>query len=173
MAIKIDMKKAYDRVRWDFVKALLIVAGISSRLIKVIINAITLSSMQVLWNGMPTQKLKPVRGIHQGCPLSPYLFVLYMEWLGHRFHGSISEREWCPIRLSKSGSSLSHLFFADDLVIFSRADVVQSCFLMKFLCNFCEISGHKVNARKTNFFFSKGVQGVRSMTYLVFMKLMT
>lgn len=46
-------------------------------------SAITFSSIQILWNGMPTRKFKPVRGIHQGCPLSPYLFVLYMEGLGH------------------------------------------------------------------------------------------
>ncbi|KAK5771808.1 hypothetical protein PVK06_048052 [Gossypium arboreum] len=96
------------------------------------INGILLErTYVVLWNGVPTQKFKPVRGIHQGCPLSSYLFVLCMEWLGHRFHSSISVKEW--------------------------ADVVHSDFLMKFLSNFCEISGHKVNARKTNVFFSKGV----------------
>ncbi|KAK5824581.1 hypothetical protein PVK06_019362 [Gossypium arboreum] len=157
MAIKIDLEKAYDRVRWDFVEASLIATGIPSHLIKVIMNAIMLSSMQVLWNGVPTQKFKLVRGIRQGCPLSPYLFVLCMEWLGYRFHGSILAREWSPIRLSYSGLSLSHLFFAYDLVVFGRADVVHSGLLTKFLSNFCEISGHKVNARKTKVFFSMGV----------------
>lgn len=93
MAIKIDLEKAYDMVRWDFVEALLITAGIPSHLTKVIMNAITLSFIQVLWNGEPTQKFKQVRGIHQGCPLSLYLFVLCIEWLGHRFHGSILAKE--------------------------------------------------------------------------------
>ncbi|KAK5775092.1 hypothetical protein PVK06_042959 [Gossypium arboreum] len=74
-----------------------------------------------------------------------------------QFHGSILAREWNPIRISRSGPSLSHLFFADDLVIFSRADVVHSDLLAKYLSNFCDISGHKVNARKTNVFFSAGV----------------
>ncbi|KAK5825308.1 hypothetical protein PVK06_020124 [Gossypium arboreum] len=157
MAIKIDLEKAYDRVRWDFVEASLIAVGIPSHSVKVIMNAIMLSSMQVLWNGVPTQKFKPIRGIRQGCPLFSYFFVLWMEWLGHRFHGSILVREWSPIRLSCSKLSLLHLFFADDLVIFSRADVVHSGLLTKFLSNFCKISGHKVNARKTNVFFSTGV----------------
>lgn len=58
MAIEIDLEKAYDRVRWDFVKASLNAASILSHLVKVIMNAISLSSIQVLWNGEPTQASK-------------------------------------------------------------------------------------------------------------------
>ncbi|KAK5831683.1 hypothetical protein PVK06_015481 [Gossypium arboreum] len=72
------------------------------------------------------------------------------------FHQSISAREWSPVRLSRTGPNLSHLFFADDLVIFSQADLVHSGLLKDFLNNFCELSGHKVNARKTNVFFFCG-----------------
>ncbi|KAH1057051.1 hypothetical protein J1N35_035116 [Gossypium stocksii] len=158
MAIKIDLEKAYDRVRWDFVEASLNAASIPFFLVKVIMNAISSSSMQVLWNGVPTQKFRPVRGIRQGCLLSPYLFILCMKWLGHRFHTGISSGEWNPIRLSRRGPNLSHLFFADDLVIFSRADLTHCGLFKTFLSNFCELSGHKVNARKTNIFFSSGVQ---------------
>ncbi|KAH1089875.1 hypothetical protein J1N35_017132 [Gossypium stocksii] len=157
MAIKIDLEKAYDRVRWDFVEASLNAASIPSRLINVIMNAISSSSMQVLWNGVPTQKFRPVRGIRQGCSLSPYLFVLCMEWLGHRFQMSISSGEWRLICLSHSGLNLSYLFFADDLVIFSRADLDHSRTLKNFLRNFCELSGYRVNVRKTNVFFSTGI----------------
>ncbi|KAH1031612.1 hypothetical protein J1N35_043786 [Gossypium stocksii] len=137
MAIKINLEKAFDRVCWDFIEASLIAAG-----------SLELCSYSKVW---------PVRGIRQGYPLSPYLFVLCMEWLGHRFHGSISTEEWSPARLSCKGPSLSHLFFADDLVIFSQADLKHSGLLKNFLSDFCEISGHKVNARKTTVFFSSGV----------------
>ncbi|KAK5838693.1 hypothetical protein PVK06_007428 [Gossypium arboreum] len=64
MTIKIDLEKAYDMVRWDFVEASLITAGIPSHLTKVIMNAIKLSFIQVLWNGEPTQKFKQVRGVN-------------------------------------------------------------------------------------------------------------
>ncbi|KAK5833056.1 hypothetical protein PVK06_016867 [Gossypium arboreum] len=104
MAIEIDLEKAYDRVRWDFVEASL--------------NA-------VLWNGEPTQASK---GYSTRLPFAT-ISILCMEWLGHSFHGSIFAREWNPIHLWRTGPSLSHLFFADDLV----------------------------NARKTNVFFSSGV----------------
>ncbi|KAK5811200.1 hypothetical protein PVK06_026524 [Gossypium arboreum] len=157
MAIKINLEKAYDKVRWDFVEASLNAAGIPSYLVKVIMNAILSSSMQVLWNGAPTQKFSLARSIRQCCPLSPYLFVLCMEWLGHRFHAGISLGEWSPIWLSHSGQNLSHLFFADDLVIFSRADLTHIGILENCLRIFCELSGHKVNIRKTNIFFSTSV----------------
>ncbi|KAH1098233.1 hypothetical protein J1N35_015154 [Gossypium stocksii] len=104
MAIKIDLEKAFDRVRWDFIEASLIAAGIPLYLIKVIMNVISLSSTQIL---------------------------------------SISAEEWIHIRLSRNGLSLSHLFFANDLVIFSQADLKHNGLLKNFLSDFCEISGHK------------------------------
>ncbi|KAA3469838.1 LINE-1 reverse transcriptase isogeny [Gossypium australe] len=81
MAIKIHLEKAYDRVSWDFIGASLQVANTLDFLRKVIMFAITSSTMQILWNGVPTQKFRPVRCIKQECPLSPYLFVLCMDWL--------------------------------------------------------------------------------------------
>ncbi|KAK5833597.1 hypothetical protein PVK06_017447 [Gossypium arboreum] len=122
MAIKIDLEKAYDRVLWDFIDASLLATGILNYLRNVIISAISNSSMQVLWNGVPTSKSKPIRGIRQGCPLFPYLFVLCMEWLGHSINLALSRGIWNSIRLSHLGLPLSHLFFADDLVIFYKAD---------------------------------------------------
>lgn len=113
--------------------------------------------MQVLWNGVPLSKFKPVRGIRQGCPLSPYLFVMCMEWLGHLINSTISNGNWKPIRLSQSGPLISHLFFADDLVIFSKVDLKHGKIIKDILGRFYEFSRHKVNGRKTNIFFSKGV----------------
>ncbi|KAK5785851.1 hypothetical protein PVK06_040472 [Gossypium arboreum] len=163
MAIKIDLEKAYDRVRWDSVEASLNAVGIPSYLVKIIINVILSSFIHVLWNDVPTKKFRPVRGIRQGCLLSPYLFVFCMEWLGHRFHASFSSGEWSPIRLSHTRSNLSHLFFADDLVIFSQANLTHSGLFKNFLSNFFELSSQKVNVRKTNIFFSTGVnKSVRS-----------
>ncbi|KAK5770849.1 hypothetical protein PVK06_047006 [Gossypium arboreum] len=70
---------------------------------------------RVMWNGVLLSKFSLVRGIRQGCPLSPYLFVLCMEWLGHLIQATISEAKWNPIRLSRDVPDISHLFFVDDL----------------------------------------------------------
>ncbi|KAA3478765.1 Retrovirus-related Pol polyprotein LINE-1 [Gossypium australe] len=121
-------------------------------------SAISSSTMQVLWNGVPTQKFKPNQGIRQGCPLSPYLFVLCMEWLGQFIHSGTEAGIWDPICLSCSGPSVSHLFFADDLVIFCKAQMDQARFLENIVSLFCEISGHKISVRKSNIFFSKNTE---------------
>lgn len=120
--------------------------------------AITTATMYVLWNGIPTDKFSPTRGVRQGRPLSPYLFVLCIEWLGHHIRSTIASREWSPIKLSTSGPALSHLFFVDDLVIFSKVNIKHGTLLKNIIAQFYKFSGHCVNARKTNIFFQKGLR---------------
>ncbi|KAA3458339.1 reverse transcriptase [Gossypium australe] len=86
--------------------------------------------------------------IRKGCPLSPYLFVLCMEWLGYLIKSEMKTGKWQPIRLSRSGPALSRLFFADDLVIFCKAEMSQALLLKEILKRFCDLSGHKISARK-------------------------
>lgn len=91
---------------------------------------------------MPTQKFKPIRGVRQGCLLSPYFSVLCMEWLGDGIHSTISSGKWSPIKLSRSRPELSHLFFIDDLVIFSKADLEHVLILKETLDWLCSLLGH-------------------------------
>ncbi|KAA3482036.1 RNA-directed DNA polymerase (Reverse transcriptase) [Gossypium australe] len=158
MAIKLDLEKAYDRVSWDYINASLTAVGIPLFLRNVIMSAISSFTMQVLWNGVPTQKFKPKLGLRQGCPLSPYLFILCMEWLGLFIHSKIEAGTWEPTRLSRSGPPISHMFFADDLVIFCKAQMDQARLLKSILYLFCDISGHKISGRKSNIFFSKNTK---------------
>ncbi|KAK5776657.1 hypothetical protein PVK06_044617 [Gossypium arboreum] len=91
--------------------------GIPESLRKVIMSTISSSSMHILWNGVSTRKFKLARGIRQGCPLSPYLFLLYMDWLGHLIRSDIDIGRWKPVQLSRFGPAISHIFFTDDLKI--------------------------------------------------------
>lgn len=161
MAIKIDLEKAYDWVRWDFIDASLWAAGIPTFFHNVIVSAISTSTMQVLWNGVPMPKFRLAKGIRQGCPFSSQLFGLCMEWPGHSINLALSCGDWRPIRLSRLGPNLSYIFFTNDLVIFCKAD---GRLLKEILHNFYEISRHKVNPRKTNMFFSKGVEDSMTLT---------
>ncbi|KAA3477019.1 Retrovirus-related Pol polyprotein LINE-1 [Gossypium australe] len=156
MAIKIDLEKAYDRVRWDFIEKSIQAVEIPNYLRKVIMSAISTVAMQVLWNGVPTKKFRPAKGVKQSFPLSPYLFVLCMEWIRHCIQTTITIGEWSSIKMSRTGPALSHLFFVDDLVIFSKAYIKRDLLLKHNLTQFCSILGHCVNARKTNMSFQKG-----------------
>ncbi|KAG8485688.1 hypothetical protein CXB51_019010 [Gossypium anomalum] len=114
-------------------------------------------AQEVLWNGVPTLKFQPARGVRQSCLLSLYLFILCMEWLSHSIQAAIGVGKWSPIRLVRNGPSLSHLFFANDLILFGHAEEHQARIIKNILDDFCSYSGHRINKRNTNIFFSKGV----------------
>ncbi|MBA0629566.1 hypothetical protein Godav_024105, partial [Gossypium davidsonii] len=82
------------------------------------------ASDRIFWNGVPTQKFKQIREVKHGCSLSPYLFVLCIEWLGYIIHAKIDATY--PLK--------------------------------GILRHFCEFSGHKISAQKSNMYFSKGVE---------------
>lgn len=76
LAIKIDMSKAYDRVEWTFLQSTLHKFGFSQQAVDLIMVGTTTSTFSILINGAAEGFIKPTKGIRQGCPLSPYLFIL-------------------------------------------------------------------------------------------------
>lgn len=80
-------------------------------------------SMRLLWNSELTYLFTPARGLRQGENLSPYLFVLCLERLCHQIDIVVGQGVWKPISLSPGDPKLSHIFFADDLILFAEASV--------------------------------------------------
>ncbi|KAE8732108.1 hypothetical protein F3Y22_tig00002237pilonHSYRG00293 [Hibiscus syriacus] len=81
MAIKVDLKKAFDRLRWDFIADTLYEAGFPPTITRLILHCISSSTMQIQFNGGLSSEFQPQRGVRQGDLISPYLFVLTMERL--------------------------------------------------------------------------------------------
>ncbi|KAH1082724.1 hypothetical protein J1N35_022485 [Gossypium stocksii] len=80
-----------------------------------------------------------------------------MGWLSHSICNANEVGNWSPIRLIRDGPLLSHLFFADDLILFGHADNNQAWVMNDILDEFCDYLGHQINMQKTNIFFSKSV----------------
>lgn len=139
MAIKIDLEKAYDGLWWDFIKDTLHDIGCPNNFVNIVWWCISFSRMKLLWNGDALQEFKPERGIHQGNPLSPYLFVLCIERLFHLNQIAIDQKVWKPIKISKGGPRLSHLASADDLILFAEASLEQIEIIHNILHEFCSI----------------------------------
>ena len=79
MIIQLDLSKAYDKVSWAYLEAVLRAFGFSTRWITWISALIKTPNHSILINGAPTQPFYPTRGIRQGDPISPFLFVILME----------------------------------------------------------------------------------------------
>ena len=82
MVVKIDLAKAYDRSEWSFVRMVLNHFGFLSNIINLIMSCISNNSTVVLFNGNKRDSFQPTRGIRQGDPISPYIFLLCIEFLG-------------------------------------------------------------------------------------------
>lgn len=93
MVIKVDIEKAYNHLGWEFINDTLCEARLPPDLIQIIMACITSVKMRVLWNGEVTDEFLPSRVIRHGDPLSPYLFVLYIERLSHGIHNDITVRK--------------------------------------------------------------------------------
>ena len=90
---------------------MLINANLPHNLVNLIMSYVSSVSTSILFNGGIAEPIFPSRGIRQGDPLSPYLFILCMEVLGHIIEDKCSEKSWVPVKSSQSGMAFSHLFF--------------------------------------------------------------
>lgn len=91
---KLDIEKAYDRVNWELLMETLEIFGFSFGIRKLIKTCVTTSTLAVLWNDERTKELCLSRGLRQGDPLSPYLFVLYLERLSMLVNAVVESKCW-------------------------------------------------------------------------------
>ena len=94
----------------------------------------------------------------QGDLLSPYLFILWMEYLGHLIEKKCMVGVWKPLKAFRDNIGISHLFFADDLILFTKVDEDSCEAISKVLDEFCEESSQKVSVEKSRIYFSPNVQ---------------
>ena len=117
-AMKLDMMKAYDRVEWSYIEAIMLKLGFSRLWVSKIMRCITSVSFFVLFNGQRLQEFKPTRGIRQGDPISPYLFLLCAEGLSCVLKGEGANQYVNGIQISCTYPKINHLLFADDCLLF-------------------------------------------------------
>ena len=121
-AIKLDMSKAYDRVEWSFQKEMMLKMGLCVEWVELIMQCVTSVSYRVKVNGNLFDVFVPERGLRQGDPLSPYLFLLCAEGFSALLNASESAGLITGVKICANAPSISHLLFADDSLILIRAN---------------------------------------------------
>ncbi|KAI3473497.1 hypothetical protein Pfo_031457, partial [Paulownia fortunei] len=131
VVFKLDMAKAYDRVQWGFLYKVLQNMGFSASWISYVRHCIENYWFTVLINGVPTGFFKSSRGLRQGDPISPLLVVLAANFLSWGLDALFREHEDMYYR--NQALRLTHLSYADDIIIFSNCEKACLIRLMEFL----------------------------------------
>jgi hypothetical protein len=155
--LKIDFIKAFDRLEWDFIVHALARKGFHAHFINLIHACISSPTFSVVINGQPFAKFRSDRGIRQGCPLSPYLFVLAINELSIALQEAMCESSLGGIVLGPNCPPIHSLLFADDLLTCGRATIHEASLMNAILQSFCSISGQTPSWVKSGIIFSKHV----------------
>jgi hypothetical protein len=118
-------------------------------------ECVTTVSYAIVVNGNPVGCIKPSRGLRQGDPLSPYLFLICAEAPNSMLTRAEKNGVITGVPTSRRGPRISHLFFADDNFLFCKANSVEWRRLTRILDKYEAASGQKLNQDKTSIFFSR------------------
>ncbi|CAL1384015.1 unnamed protein product [Linum trigynum] len=155
MMLKLDMRKAYDLVEWDCLEAILQAYGFDHIWRGWVNQCIRTVTFSILLNGSPTESFTPSRGIRQGDPLSPFLFILLSNALSFLIDKGVQKGDIQGIKLNRNCPVVSHCLFADDTVIFGKASMREASQIMNILNQYGSVTGQEINVAKSSVFFSK------------------
>lgn len=133
MALKLDMTKTYDKIEWYFVSGTMEAMGFPSCMVGLIRCYIETIFYKILINGQPSMEFMPERGLWQGDPISPYLFVLCADVLSGLLKRESREASIHEVKIARKSLIITHLFFANDSLLFTRANGREEDIVMNIL----------------------------------------
>lgn len=153
--IKADLQKAYDSIEWGFIIDMLQKLNFPTLFIEWVELCIGTTGFSVQFNGSLHGFFPGKRGLRQGDPMSPLLFVICMEYFSRACKWEVVQKSFLfHPRCRKLG--ITHLCFADDVMVFCQGSVRAVEVVKKVLHHFYEVSGLRVNESKSEF-YSAGV----------------
>jgi len=164
--VKVDYEKAYDSVNWDFLYYMLNRLGFCDKWVGWIRECLTSSSVSVLVNGSPTKEFVPKRGLRQGDPMAPFLFLIVAEGLAGLVRQAVKKELYSGIKVGSNGTNVELLQFADDTLFLCETKAQNARTLKVVLRTFELASGLRVNFSKTKV----GGTGVDASMLKIFLK---
>ncbi|KAK5802895.1 hypothetical protein PVK06_030524 [Gossypium arboreum] len=152
--VKLDMSKAYDRVEWSFLEKVMTKMGFSNVWISRIMDCVCTVQYRVKCDTNLSDVIIPERGLRQGDPLSPYLFLFCVDALSRMLLYAQELKKIKGIRVSRQGPRINHLIFPDDALLFVRNNQNEVEAFTKILESFERMSGQSNNLEKSMVYFS-------------------
>ncbi|GKA14720.1 RNA-directed DNA polymerase, eukaryota [Tanacetum coccineum] len=153
LMLKVDFQKAFDSVRWDYLDDILDKFGFGVKWRGWIQGCLLSFKASVLVNGSPTHEFSFHKGLRQGDPLSPFLFILVMESLHVSFQRVIDRGMFSPIIIGTNETvSISHLFYDDDAMFIGKWSSSDANVLVMMLHCFFLALGLKININKSSIY---------------------
>eukprot|EP00253_Pinus_taeda_P035256 PITA_35256 len=162
MMIKLDLSKAYDRLNWNYLEKVLESFSFNRRWIDWIHSMVSSPNFSILVNGTPSKTFNASRGIRQGDPLSPFLFILVAEGLGRFIKKERETNRIKGLKLWGNNLPLTHQQFVDDIMLFGEPTVKEVRHLRRILDLFAEASGLEINRDKSCVFIFNTVDQVKA-----------
>ncbi|KAM6578186.1 hypothetical protein CsatB_030023 [Cannabis sativa] len=135
MALKLDMSKAYDRMEWGYLRAVLLRMGFDGRCVNLIMHC-----------------------VESGNPISPYLFILCAEGFSGLLRKYEVDGKIHGSKVARRAPVISHMLLADDSYFFCRANTREADSIMELLHLYEQASGQRVNFEKSFVFFSSNTE---------------
>jgi hypothetical protein len=154
MAVKLDMSKAYDRVEWPFLEAVMVKLGFDIKFINLIMECVCSVSYRFKVNGQLSERVVSGRGLRQGDPISPYLFLLCAEGFSGLLHHAEAVGDIRGFQLAPAAPTVNHLLFADDSLLLVEAGEASATTINSILQVYEECSGQVINREKSSVMFS-------------------
>lgn len=154
-AYKLDLAKAYDRVDWNFLEGAMLKLGFDGKWVSWIMKCITTVRFSVKCNGEILEAFEPSRGLRQGDPLSPYLFLIVADSLCTMLEKEVATSKLSPIKIARGNPGISNLLFADDSLLFFKASVDQAHSINETLATFQKCTGQLLSPSKCSLLFSE------------------
>lgn len=148
MMVKLDITKAFDTVSWAFLLEILTYLGFGWRWRTLLCNLFNTSSTRVLLNGEPGQQIRHRRGLRQGDPLSPMLFIIVMDVFSRIIDKADNLKLLAPLATAQIGHRVS--IYADDVVLFATSQPGDTDLIKGVLHVFGEASGLRANLQKSS-----------------------
>lgn len=120
-ALKINMSKAYDKMEWNFLQAMMLKLGFDVKWVNLIMLCVSTVRYSVIREGKKVGSIVPCRGLRQGDPLSPYLFIICVEGLSALIRRQERLGLLHGVEVARGALTVSHLFFIDDSFLFFKA----------------------------------------------------